>query len=67
MNKKKLPNFIILIVLTLITALFWVSFSIYQVFKTEPTISVPEEVILKINPKLDMETVNLMKEKIYPL
>lgn len=66
MNKKKLPSLIILIVLTSITILFWISFSIYQVFTKEASPIVPEEVILQIDPKLDTNTLNIMKSRIYP-
>ena len=64
MNRKKLPNLIILFILTLITILFWISFSIYQVFTKEASPVVPEEIILQIDPKLDIETIKMMRSKI---
>ncbi len=64
MNRKKLPNLIVLFILTLITTLFWISFSIYQVFTKEASPVVPEEIILQIDPKLDIETIKMMRSKI---
>lgn len=64
MNRKKLPNLIVLFILTLITILFWISFSIYQVFTKEVSPVVPKEIILQIDPKLDIETIKIMRSKI---
>jgi hypothetical protein len=64
MNRKKLPNLIILFILTLITILFWISFSIYQVFTSNTSPVVPTEIILQIDPKLDIETIKTMRSKI---
>lgn len=66
MKSKKLPSLIILVILTSITILFWISFNIYQVFSKQVSPVVPEEVILQIDPKLDTNTLNIMKSKIYP-
>lgn len=64
MINKKLPNFIILMILTLITLVFWISFSIYQVFATNPAEVVSNEIILELNAKLDTETINTIKNRI---
>lgn len=63
MNSKKLPSLIILIILTSITILFWVSFNIYQAFTTNATPIVPEEILLQIDPKLDTKTIELIKNR----
>lgn len=51
-------------ILTLITILFWISFSIYSTFSDKPEPVVNEEVIKQIEPKLDIETINMMKDRI---
>lgn len=66
MNKKKLPSVIILIILTAITVIFWISFNIYQVFTQEAESVVPNDVMLQIDTKFDTETLGVMKNKIYP-
>lgn len=53
-------------ILTLITVLFWISFTIYQVFTNEPAPVVPEEIILQLDPKLDSNTIKKMTDRIYP-
>lgn len=64
MKNKKLPSIVSLMILTLITSIFWMMFTIYRSF-TKPTATiVPDEVINQITPKLDSETIELMKTKI---
>jgi hypothetical protein len=64
MKNTKLPAIITLMIMTLITTIFWISFNIYRVFKQEADPVVPEEVILQIDPKLDNTTIELIKNKI---
>lgn len=66
MNKEKLPSFVVLMILTTITILFWISFSIYQAFVKNSDPVVPEEVSRAIDPKFDQQTFQLMKNKLYP-
>ncbi len=61
MKKNKLPSLIILIILTLITTLFWISFSIYSVFTKESKTDIPQELILKLDPNLDIKTLDEIK------
>lgn len=64
MKNKKLPSVVSLMILTLITSIFWMMFTIYRSFtKPTPTV-VPDEVINQIVPKLDTETIGIMKTKL---
>lgn len=58
MKNKKLPSIVILLILTAITVVFWISFTVYRVFSKEKTIVVPNEITAPIVPILDMETLN---------
>lgn len=66
MTNKKLPSVINLLILTAICAVFWVSFNIYRVFTNEPSPVVSEEILLPIDPTLDTETLNKMRDKVHP-
>lgn len=66
MKNNKLPNIVILLILTLITTLFWISFNVYRVFTTKPDAVVPQEISLPIDPKLDTNTLDMIKSKSYP-
>lgn len=67
MIKKKLPSLVVLTILTLITTLFWIGFNIYQALSKEASPVVPDDVILQIDPKLDTDTITLMKSKSYSI
>ncbi len=63
MKKEKLPSLVIILILTAITTLFWISFNIYQVFSTDENPIVPDEIIQKISPELDTKTIEIIKTK----
>ena len=65
-NKNKLPNLVVLMILTLITAIFWIRFSVYRAFSVETSVTVPDEIIAPLTPKLDTTVVEEMKNRIYP-
>lgn len=62
-KNKKLPSIIILLILTAITAVFWISFSVYRVFTKPKPINIPNEVIAPINPNLDLDTLNEIERR----
>ncbi|MFZ3301712.1 MAG: hypothetical protein WA152_03305 [Microgenomates group bacterium] len=64
MKNKKLPSIVALMILTLITAIFWMMFSVYRSFTKPAPVTVPEEVVNQINPRLDTETIELMSTKV---
>jgi hypothetical protein len=66
MKNKKLPSFVILMILTLITTVFWISFSVYRVFTEKESPVVPEEISQPLDPKLDTGIIEGIKSRIYP-
>lgn len=66
MKNKKLPSIVVLFILTIITLLFWISFSIYRVFSSKPAPQVPTNVLLNLDPKLDNVTLDQTEKRIYP-
>ncbi len=66
MKNKKLPSIVSLMILTAITSVFWIMFSVYRSFTSEPEPVVPDEVINQLSPRLDTQTIDLMQNKIYP-
>jgi len=65
MKKTKLPNLVAILVLTLITVVMWVSFSIYRAFSIKPTPQVAEDVSKPLSPVLDVETINLVESRVF--
>ena len=65
MKKTKLPNLISVLILTLITAVMWVSFNIYRAISNEATPSVPKEVSDPLTPTLDASTISEIETRIF--
>lgn len=66
MKNTKLPSLVVLMILTVITVLFWISFSIYRSFAKTVDTPVEAKYTAPIVPSLDLKTVEKVKEKIYP-
>ncbi|KKP47641.1 MAG: hypothetical protein UR39_C0003G0043 [Candidatus Woesebacteria bacterium GW2011_GWA1_33_30] len=64
MKNAKLPSLMILLILTTITVVFWISFTIYRVFTKESPVNVSNEIIAPINPNLDMDTLNEIERRV---
>ena len=64
-KNKKTPSLISTLILTTITLVSWVFFSIYRAFvKPQPGV-VPPEILEPIDPKLDTDSLNKLKERFY--
>ncbi len=64
MKKTKIPGLIISGVLTVITILFWVGFEVYRAFSTQTPPSVPQAILVPLDPKLDLLLLNKLPNKI---
>lgn len=65
MRKNKLPPIVTILVLTLIVVVFWIFFSVYRVFSNKPSPTVPEAVLAPIEGRLDTQTIEEIKTRIY--
>ncbi|MGA2910407.1 MAG: hypothetical protein ABSE04_01215 [Candidatus Microgenomates bacterium] len=64
MEKEKLPNPILILILTLITAFIWVSLNIYRAISTKPTASVPQAISQPLTPLLDPNAIKKIQSSI---
>ncbi len=62
---NKLPNVINFMILTLVTLLIWLAFTVVRSFTSEADAVVPVEIVLPINPNLDTQTLDQMESKFY--
>lgn len=65
MKKTKLPSYITILVLTLLTVVVWIAFSIYRALTTKPEPVVPAEISQLLTPSLDKETINLIQTRVF--
>lgn len=65
MNKSKLPSFVSIVILTAITSIFWVIFGVYRIFSTKPSPKVSDEILEAVDPTLDRETIDKIRNRIF--
>ncbi len=65
MNKSKVPSLVSIAILTAITSVFWIFFSVYRIFTTKPAPKVPEEILAPISPELDKVAIGKVQGRIF--
>lgn len=65
MQKQKLPSVISLLILTMITAVMWIGFTVYRALTSTPTPTVPVEISSPLTPALDKDTINKIESAIF--
>lgn len=65
MKKNKLPSLITILVLSLITIVAWVGFSIYRAFSQTTPPDVPSNVSASLDPTLDTTEINQIETKLF--
>lgn len=65
MKKAKTPSLVTLAVLTTITVLFWVFFSVYRIFSSEPSPNIPAEILEPVSPTLDRSLIDKIEGRIF--
>jgi hypothetical protein len=64
-KENKIPNIVYLAILTAITVVFWVFFSVYRIFSTQPAPSVAGEILEPLNPGISTEAIDSIETRIY--
>lgn len=62
---KKQPKFVTLTVLTTVTIVSWVFYSLYGVLVKAPEITAPRELMVPFEVTLDNETLSRLESRIY--
>lgn len=65
MDKNKLPSLISILILTLLTAIVWVSLSIYRALTVSAPPSVPQNVSQSLTPTLDQSSISKIESGIF--
>lgn len=65
MYKPKPPNSVTVIVITTVTIIFWVFFSVYRVLTSQPEPDVPPEILAPLNPNLNQDALQRIENGIY--
>jgi len=65
MKKSKAPSYVTIAILSVITVLFWIVFSILRLLSAPAKINVPDEILVPINPALDLDTLNNLENRLF--
>jgi hypothetical protein len=65
MKKMKTPSLVTLAILTTITIIFWILFSVFRIFASKPSVSIPPEILEPVTPTLDSESLNKIVQGVY--
>lgn len=65
MNKKHQPFLVQIFILTAITTLVWIGFSVYKALTEEPEPTVTEAVLAHIEPTLDTPILESLGSRLY--
>lgn len=65
MKRKKHPRVLTLSILTTLTVLTWVAFEVWHAFTKQPPAQVDSKILEAIDPRLDTETLQKIKSKLY--
>jgi hypothetical protein len=63
MQKPKPPNLVTVSIITTITIVFWVFFTVYRVLTSKPVPEIPENLMEPVNPTLNTQTLNQIPNK----
>jgi hypothetical protein len=64
-KQNSVPNIVYLAILTAITVIFWIFFSVYRVFSNEPTPSVDTSIMEPLSPVFSLETMDQIGQRVY--
>lgn len=65
MKKEKIPHIISLAILTLITSVLWIFFSLYRVFTSKPNYKVSEEILTPFSATLDEKIILEIENRVF--
>lgn len=65
MKKTKTPTLVILSILTVITIVIWIVFSIVRVWTKPESIDISSKILKPLSPTLDSESLNQLNQRIF--
>src|SRR5512138_1589328 len=64
MRKNKLPNLVVVLIISLITVVMWVSLNIFRALTVKPSPAVPGEISNPLDPTLKTELLGEIDKRI---
>lgn len=64
-NKIKAPNIVIIAILTLITIVFWIAFSIIEAVRSPQKVDVPASILNPLDPTLNTDALSSVEQRVF--
>lgn len=61
--KGKIPNLVVILILTTLTSVVWISLSIYRAVVVKPAEVIPDEISQTLDPNLNQDIINQIVNK----
>jgi len=65
MKNKNTPNLVSILILSLITIIFWIMFGVIRIISSPKEPQVPSEILLPLSPTLNADVLNSIGGKIF--
>lgn len=65
MKPPRPPRFVTLAIMTTITVIFWVFFSVYKILSSQIEPSVGPDILSPLSPTLDTDSLNTIQNSLY--
>lgn len=65
MKKPKAPRLVTMAIITTMTIIFWIFFTVYRIFTSTPPAHVPEELMAPITPALKIEVLENIENRLF--
>ena len=65
MKKAKTPSLVSMAIMTTVTVVIWVAYSIYLAYTKEASIKVPPNILKQIDPQINTEILAQSAERVY--
>lgn len=63
MKKLRPPRIVTILIITTVTVVLWVFFTVYRILTSEDPVVIEPQLLEKLNPTLDTETLNSLQDK----
>lgn len=61
--QKKDPNILLFAIFTTVTIFIWIGFEVYKILTPHTLESIPDSVLLPLEPKLDLESLKKLEAR----
>lgn len=65
MKKQKLPTLVVIAILTTVTIVFWIIYSLYNSIVSKPVLNIPSGVLDEVSPEIDIPALDKIGQRVF--